>query len=408
MPKLPKVTNVSGCGFARRGQRMALSVDNLRQKAVCDDEVGRQSPSCNFSLPAALGVFYSPFLLCFACHLLVLMSSIVVGQGTDDDFESSAAATKTVTPVPELPATLSNNSSDVSRPPSTETGDSRGNQLMQEASEQLAAHRSIKAGIRQRVELFGHTLVGSGEYHQLRSDQSLLLRTDLKIQLQDRFAIFQQIVDGKFLWKYQDSPDIEELGKFRKQLSRVDLDAVRMAVPATVESAAMKSRFKPGLDHGGLPRLMKQITTHFDFGPPQPSTLYDTAVWTVVGNWNPKALESISRVESEDDRPKPRFEYDRAIEKLPPYMPQTITIALGQADLFPHRIEYRRRTADAQSQNEIVITRRSKPILILELLEVQVGGAIDPNNFVRLAGNLPVVDATEKYLRENGLSRLTN
>jgi len=271
------------------------------------------------------------------------------------------------------------------------THENRANDLMKAAVARLIAHHSIRATLRQQIRMFGNTLVGSGEYRQLSHNRDLLFRTDLKIQLEDRSSVFQEICDGRFLWRYQNSPSIDDLGTFRQQLQQIDLDEVRRAVP----TGKIAPRLGVGL--GGLPRLMSQLQEHFVFDAILSGTMQDVPVWMVSGEWRPEALVALL----------PPSDHDRTIDesysRLPEQIPHSVTLRLGKDDLFPYRIEFWRRTAD-RAQNGIAVSSNRQRIVVLELFEVEFDIPIHPSKFDRGSVDIPFVDGTAEYLEQNGLT----
>ncbi len=262
---------------------------------------------------------------------------------------------------------------------------SDGNLLLQQAIARLKSYQSIRCSVRQRIELFGHTLVGTGEYQQLNQGTDLLLRSDLKIQLEDRAATYQQICDGRFLWRYHNSPDVDKLGAFRQELSRVDLDVVRRH--RSLDYVPLDAA--PG--YGGLSQLLEQIHRHFEFQPPQPGMLHEVPVWMLPGT---------VQLATFDQFPGNQVTAQRS----PEHFPHFVTLALGQEDLFPFRIEYRRKKSDGSS-SEIVVTADSRAIVTLELFQVQLNLPLNPELFVKRAGDMPVRDATQSYLEQMGVKQ---
>ena len=71
---------------------------------------------------------------------------------------------------------------------------------------------------------------------------------------------------------------------------------------------------------------------------------------------------------------------------------------MGQDDLFPYRIEFRRRAAKQgrgvdDGQGEML------PILSVNLFEVQIGAAIDPQLFIYHPDNAVINDTTSSLIK---------
>ncbi len=267
-----------------------------------------------------------------------------------------------------------------------------GADLLPAAIERLRSYRSLRATLRQQISLFGHTLVGSGEYYQMTQGRDLLLRMDLKIQLEDRASVFQQISDGRFLWRYSHRPSIDELGSFQREMSRVDLDVVKSAMPLRPSAPSIDLAF------GGLPHLLAQLNQNFQFDSALSGTLHGVPVWMSSGGWQPDALARLAPEQAADEPPQ-----ERVLLGLAEQIPHSVTIHFGKDDLFPYRVEFWRITSDKPS-NGIVVSANSRRTVVLELFEVQFNIPIDVSKFERSSFELPVVDATSAYLRDHGLT----
>ncbi len=77
--------------------------------------------------------------------------------------------------------------------------------LLETAIVRLEGCGSISARTRQRAELFGKPLVGTGSYLERRTTESLMFRYELKLQLADKGATMLQVCDGPHLWIYQET-----------------------------------------------------------------------------------------------------------------------------------------------------------------------------------------------------------
>ena len=115
------------------------------------------------------------------------------------------------------------------------------------------------------------------------------------------------------------------------------------------------------------------------------------------GVWRSRTFETITgkTIADRDDIP---------VRDLREPLPHTVTLILGRDDLFPYRLEYRRKS-DPRAATGVVVTTASVPIMVLELYEVQLNAPIDPNRFQRQAGELPVRDRTDEYLQRHQLTR---
>ncbi len=264
-----------------------------------------------------------------------------------------------------------------------------GNRLMADAMAAVSTQTSIIAKIRQRTDLFGHELVGTGTYQQLGVGSDQRLRLELKVQVADRVTSLQQISDARFLWIRNDlGGDV--------QLSRIDLDKVRRALAKHEGKTAPNPGAQwPAL--GGLPKLLRGLNENFDFGKPRRTQLSDIPVWTVEGTWRREKLAGLLPDQKDDilaGRPA-------RLDELPEHLPDSVSVVLGQDDLFPYRIQYHRHAAAGGAVDP---SSPSKVIVSLELYEVLLGEPIDPLRFVYKPGDQLVADRTDRFLQSIGVT----
>jgi hypothetical protein len=257
-----------------------------------------------------------------------------------------------------------------------------GQELLTQAVHRLNRQPALSAKIRQRVQMFGQELVGSGSYLQLGDAPDKMLRLDLKLQLAGRVSSLQQVSDGERLWTRREVLDA-------KTLSFVDLERVRREL-------AERREVRPpdyGADWmilGGLPALVAGLEESFQFGTAQPARYNETEAWVIEGTWKPTALAKFGAAEN-----------GAAGEaSLPAEAPQQVHVVLSAADLFPYQIEFRRRRPAERAGEEGAWS----PLLTMELFDVQFGPALDPLQFQYKAGDQEVADHTDFYLRKFGLA----
>ncbi len=260
--------------------------------------------------------------------------------------------------------------------------------LVQQAVAALAAQQSISARIRLHADLFGNQTVGAGVYLQQGLGAERQLRLEIKIPVGERLATLQQVCDGNFLWQYHDLAD-------KPALTRVDIHRVQQAIERAGATPAPDLR--NGFPYGGLPQLVDSLRQSFRFTRMQAGQLDSLNVWIVAGSWRPEALAPISpelAKQASEGRPLD-------LKKLPPQMPEEVLLYLGQDDLFPYRIEYRRRPV--RQGKQAAEGSDQLPILIVELYEVRMNSPIDPQQFVYQPGSLEVLDTTEQMLKSLGV-----
>jgi len=249
--------------------------------------------------------------------------------------------------------------------------------LLAEAIRRLEEHASIAASIRHEVDLFGQRLSGSGSYFEEHVAGKRLIRLELKIQLGGRTSSFLQVCDGDFLWTYQ---------KLFKEptLTRIDvaraLEGLRRA--RNIQSEKPPETL-PGL--GGLPKILRGLHASFEFTAAERGQWgrEKRVVWRLRGHWRddrlpaliPEQKEAIEKGEPPD------------LSKLPQHLPDHVVLLLGQNDLFPYRIEYRR--GDGPD---------GRTLVAMQLYDVRINGPTDdPDRFI-YKPDLKPTDRTQQFL----------
>jgi hypothetical protein len=254
-----------------------------------------------------------------------------------------------------------------------------GQQLIEAAGRRCAAHATISSKLRVRTALMNQSLVGSGEYAQLRSSKGLLLRLELSIQAGGKPTSVKQVCDGHDLWMHW------RLGE-TEQLQHVDLARIEQALaesPAAVQAANPTGT----LATGGLPKLLTQLAKNFDFSqvPPRPGILSDEPVWTAVGVWK---LDKLALLAPDAVRGA-----EMVADKVPTHLPHQVVIQCGQSDLFPYKLVYQRWTPQGEQ-------RALVPVVSVEFFQVALGAELDPSQFDYRPQNINVADRTDVYLSQ--------
>jgi hypothetical protein len=115
-------------------------------------------------------------------------------------------------------------------------------------------------------------------------------------------------------------------------------------------------------------------------------------VFAVVGHWRPEKLATLVPNAAQPSE---------AAVKLPDRLPQEVLLLVGQADLFPYRVEYRRLETPcpaATSGPTIPYQLSANPLAILELSNVTFDEQIQSGQFDYSPGEVEWVDHTAKLL----------
>jgi hypothetical protein len=298
----------------------------------------------------------------------------------------------------------------VERPPAEDVGPGTtdqgpltvGDRLLLHAITQLERRETLTARLRHQAHLDGRELHGTGSYWQQGRGESLRVRLELQIAGQEASTV--QVSNGRFLWSDQRLPT----GRI---VSRIDLRQLR-ADPLL--SAAANKELPPGqaswssiqpemsVSNGGLPMLLASLSEHFVFMPPQamrltfsPPLVTQTTsipVFAVVGHWKQDRLAELLKSEKKDEEGR------QTASPLPPRLPQEVLLLVGQADLFPYRIEYRR-DASSTSDPTAPYELSTRPMVVLELSDVRFDVAIAPSLFDYTPGEAQWSDRTAELMQ---------
>ena len=259
----------------------------------------------------------------------------------------------------------------------------------------MERHQSIAARIRYRVAEYGQQFVGAGIYSQQampagQGRGELLLRLELKMQIAEQVCSLLQVSDGNSFWTNCDLPN-------HVPLTRVDLARVRRGIARQPKQTVTPQNAWMAL--GGLPKLLRNLRGNFDFGPVEEGNLERLPVWIVRGQWRPAPLS----VMLPGQKDKILAGQPADLTNLPANAPDSVVMLIGREDLFPYRVEYRRRLAKPKrlpfSKTEFADT----VLLAMEWYEVQFDTPLEPRQFIYSPGDLAVIDQTDIFLQSLGL-----
>jgi hypothetical protein len=293
---------------------------------------------------------------------------------------------------------------------------SSGDDLLVQAARRLERRASVAAHLRYRVVVGGVQRDGVGNYRQQGSGEDLKIRLELQLVGQD--AKLLQISDGRFLWTDRKLPTGRDIVRYDLRQLQADPDLAPPDFDKLDPGKANWSAVQPLLTahSGGLPNLIASLQESFEFLPPQtrrldlePSDSSQTIkvpVYAVVGQWKPDRLAALLAKTSDDgsqDNPAPakKTKPSRGAVVVPDRLPQEVLLLVGQADLFPYRIEYRQRetpTATSADGPPIPYELSVHPLVVLELSDVVFDQQIPPGQFDYNPGDADWVDQTATLL----------
>ena len=297
-----------------------------------------------------------------------------------------------------LAATRVARGADASRAPTGLPAVSSGDRLLVQALSQLERRRSVTARLSYDVWLRGERLSGRGGYWQQGSGEELRVRFDLQMTGQDSSLL--QVSNGRALWIDRRLPIGRTVSQINLRQLRSDPLLAADGFERIRPGEASWSPTQPDLlaCYGGLPRLVASLSENFNFmprqamrlvspgSPPQASIPY----FAVVGHWKPDQLAMLVAGQAQ--------ETDGAMSDR---LPQEVLILFGQADLFPYRIEYRRReTQPPAGPNLPAATYQlsASPIVVLEFSDVAFDVPIAVGQFDYAPGDVDWIDQTATVL----------
>lgn len=266
-----------------------------------------------------------------------------------------------------------------------------GQDLVSQAARRLWQQPSVEASLRQKINLFGQQLVGTGQYLQRQSDSGPLLRLELKVQIGEQLTSMLQVRDGRFLWIRRELPGGATLG-------RVDLNRIHAAIRQRGREPLSDSTTN-WMALGGLPRLLGGLDENFQFGPARAAQLGDKPVWIADGRWKAeKLLEMLPDQKDSIAAGKPPD-----LMRLSPQLPTSVRVVLGQRDLIPYQIEYRRPAPGAAVGRTSQSAVSTNPMVVLELFDLHQRQDLQEQHFTYQPGDQQIADHTDLYLQNMGL-----
>jgi hypothetical protein len=289
------------------------------------------------------------------------------------------------------PQALTSAANSMQSPASNARAVAAGDDLLRAARERLDRYSSVTALIRYRIMMFDNELIGAGMYQQAGQGSERRYRLELKTQLGEKLTSLLHVCDGETLWTYRERPT----GTEGTQLERLDLRRVRAA-------QGEASRLPPSspveeLATGGLLKFLDGLQSSFRPLRAEAGRLGDMPMWAVELEWKPAVLATLLSAKHEQSHVQGTDLSKQA------QIPERVMAYLGHEDLFPRRVEFRRRAPEEQAvgagrqggAGEFV------PAVAVEFTDVRFNEPIDPRQFEY--GAASAVDVTEAFLRSRGL-----
>jgi hypothetical protein len=245
---------------------------------------------------------------------------------------------------------------------------------------------SVSLKLRQRVRVGDRVLVGTGRYVQVGQGDDLRFRFETTLTCDTETFEIAEIFDGLFCWLHR------RAGPFPATLHRIDAQRVRtrlgeLGAPDPTDTAVYL---------GGLQRVLWSARQWFVFAEAVPGELDGRPVWLVEGRWNPAPLSvlqpGLAEAAQQPGGIRP--------EQLPDGMPWAVRFSIGRSDLVPYRLEYLAIPGPRPVNAEPV-----QPIGVIDLVEIEVDGSVDPTAFYYQPATEGLIDISEPYAKMLGLMR---
>ena len=247
--------------------------------------------------------------------------------------------------------------------------------LLVQAANNLANSSPIRCQSRMKINMFDQQVIAKGRYFNA-GQGSGQTRLDLKIELDVDTALeVNQICDGNFFYR------IEQLGESRK------IEFLDLSEFDSKNGDEIFGNPTQWLSRSGTISLLRNLGTAFDFAAPVSQTMSDLNVLHLQGQWKPAAIESILSKRNHIDPETGDVNWRR----LPEQVPHGVDVFLGNDDfqpLFPYRIVF------FQFDPE---TNLKRPIVTMELFEVEKVAALSPDLFRVNGANSRQVDLSDAY-----------
>jgi hypothetical protein len=288
-----------------------------------------------------------------------------------------------------------------------------GDRLLMQAASQLERRASVAARLRHQLSISGQELYGIGSYCQQGSGDELKVRLELQIAGQD--ARLLQVCNSRFLWVDRRLPSGRNVTRYDLRQLRADPALAPPSFDNLDPGKANWSAMQPFLiaRSGGLPSLLISLRENFNFLPPQAMRLaiapsdsaqpMNVPVFAVVGQWKPEKLAALLAKTEDPSQQDAAPKKSKKARPLPERVPQEVLLLVGQADLFPYRIEYRGLETPATANTEgppIPYQLSVHPLVVLELSDVVFDAPIQAGQFDYTPGDADWVDQTATLIEK--------
>jgi hypothetical protein len=147
-----------------------------------------------------------------------------------------------------------------------------------------------------------------------------------------------------------------------------------------------------------MPRLLRSVNNAFDFKTAEATELPGGfPAIRLQGTWKPDRLAHFVP----DTGGSGAGESER-MQRLPSHVPHYLVVFLGRDDLFPYRLEFRRKAPPPLPGQP---PAEDSALVTLELYEVSLNGPIARERFFYDPGPLEYTEQTDRFLESLGVKK---
>lgn len=280
------------------------------------------------------------------------------------------------------------------------TNSMSGDELVANVVVQLERRERISARVLLQASLGGRLLqMGGPEFESCYCQQwnasrdKLLVLCDLRGHVEGTPIRLLQVSDGDRMWTDRTTPT-------GRNVSRVDLRYIRREIDQLADASHELPAGQAGVlpiqiellaERGGLPSLLAGLSESFNFSPPASLRLADVPVAGTIGTWKEDKLAAIHPAAAAE-----QHETEEGGVHLPPRLPASVMLLVGQDDLFPYVIEFRTSedTGPLVPGDLSVYQMRPRPLMVVHFYERSFTAELEPGRFEYSPGDADWADLT--------------
>jgi hypothetical protein len=253
-----------------------------------------------------------------------------------------------------------------------------GDSYMAEVLAAMERRPNVTAKLRYESRLGDETLMGAGNFWQLGTGPQRMTRWEMQTQVADKTAGFVQVFDGRYLWTDKHLPS-------GRQVHRLDVGNLKARLRSTAGPPPTQSGWEDlvsGAEYrGGLSQMLADFLRRYEFDAPRPTELNGFALDAMIGHWRPEQFVELCPIQGDD-------------QAWPTQLPHHVLVMVGNSNLFPYVIEFRRAEDADLADNLSGLKPARDPLTRYEIFEVRFADAIDSTVFQFKPGDVDWTDET--------------